>query len=52
MMKKMSEIESVNCFGEIGAILEKPRTATIITKTPSTILMIPYKKYEEIFTKE
>jgi len=51
-MKKVDELNGFNCFGEIGAILDKPRTATIIAMEPSTMVLISYKKYQEIFTQD
>ncbi|EAR98329.2 cyclic nucleotide-binding domain protein (macronuclear) [Tetrahymena thermophila SB210] len=51
-MKKVGELKSGDCFGEIGAILDKPRTATIISIEKATCLLVSFDKYKEIFSQE
>lgn len=51
-MKKVCDLLIGSCFGEIGAILDKPRTATIVCAEPSIFLTISFGKYLEIFTHE
>lgn len=51
-MKKVGELTPGRCFGEIGALLDKPRTATIMSMEDSVYLVVSLNKYKEIFSSD
>lgn len=44
VLKEVNELTEGASFGELALVLDKPRTATIYTKTPQTTLCMLYKR--------
>jgi CRP-like cAMP-binding protein/cytochrome P450 len=45
----VAELDAVECFGEVGLLQRRPRTATVrAARGPATVLQVPRERFEEL----